>query len=350
MARVYPKEAMAVLVIACFLQYINIAFASQARLGGQRILCYDQKMVAPTCFHKILECPDECPEQRPKNFSHIACFVDCGANCRTSCRWRKPNCDEDGAICYEPRFIGGDGIMFYFHGNSNEDFCMISDRNLQINAHFIGRRPEGRTRDYTWVQSLGIMFGTHTFIVGATKVSKWDDNVDHLYFAFDGQAFTVTPEYLSLWKEPLSGLKVERTADTNIVIVSIPQMVELFVRAVPVTAEDNRVHNYQIPPNDAFSHLELQFKFFNFTYEVDGVLGQTYRPNFKNPVKVGVPMPIMGGENKYRTSSLLAADCRYCIFSPHSPSITQAFSVKDTGLDCTSKFGKAHGTGLACRR
>lgn len=32
-------------------------------------------------------------------------FLDC-----------KPNCNAPGSGCYDPRFIGGDGRVFYFHG------------------------------------------------------------------------------------------------------------------------------------------------------------------------------------------------------------------------------------------
>ncbi|MFS7987748.1 hypothetical protein Hanom_Chr11g01026571 [Helianthus anomalus] len=99
---------------------------------------------------------------------------------------RKPNCNGPGAACYDPRFIGGDGIVFYFHGKSNEHFTLISDSDLQINARFIGLRPKGRTRDYTWIQALGIKFGYHNFTLEATKAEKWDDNVDHLKLTHDG--------------------------------------------------------------------------------------------------------------------------------------------------------------------
>ncbi|CAL9017317.1 unnamed protein product [Prunus brigantina] len=54
---------------------------------------------------------------------------------------RKPNCNSPGSACYDPRFIGGDGIVFYFHGKSNQQFSLVSDRNLQINGRFSGHRP-----------------------------------------------------------------------------------------------------------------------------------------------------------------------------------------------------------------
>ncbi|KAH0993973.1 hypothetical protein GBA52_005456 [Prunus armeniaca] len=93
---------------------------------------------------------------------------------------RKPNCNSPGSACYDPRFIGGDGIVFYFHGKNNQQFSLVSDRNLQINGRFSGHRPADRTRDYTWIQALGMLFSSHSFSVEATKVGTWDNQIDHL--------------------------------------------------------------------------------------------------------------------------------------------------------------------------
>ncbi|KAI9195849.1 hypothetical protein LWI28_018700 [Acer negundo] len=94
------------------------------------------------------------------------------ANGLSSAKGRKPNCDGYGSLCYDPRFVGGDGVMFYFHGAKGGNFAIVSDDNLQINAHFIGTRPQGRTRDYTWVQALAVMFDSHTLVISANRVSN----------------------------------------------------------------------------------------------------------------------------------------------------------------------------------
>ena len=63
------------------------------------------------------------------------------------------------------------------------------------------------------------------------------------------------------------------------------------VNEVPVTIQDDKIHNYRVPANDCFVHLEVQFKFFHLSSKV-GVLGRTYRPDFQNPEKPGVAMPM----------------------------------------------------------
>ena len=116
---------------------------------------------------------------------------------------------------------------------------------------------------------------------------------------------------------------VERTDDTNNVRVTVDGLLEMDVRVAPIGAEENRVHNYQLPADDAFAHLETQFRFKNLTEKVEGVLGQTYRPGYVSPVKRGVPMPVMGGEDKYRTPSLLSPLCKLCRFLPAAKDVAE---------------------------
>jgi hypothetical protein len=42
-----------------------------------------------------------------------------------------------GTSCGDPRFTGGDGNTFYFHGKKDDNFCIVTDVGLHINAHFI---------------------------------------------------------------------------------------------------------------------------------------------------------------------------------------------------------------------
>ncbi|XP_039159582.1 uncharacterized protein LOC120289119 [Eucalyptus grandis] len=76
------------------------------------------------CYGILHTCPAACPR---------LCEVDCRL-CKPYCA-----CDRPGAVCQDPRFIGGDGVMFYFHGKKDKDFCLVSDPSIHINAHFIGK-------------------------------------------------------------------------------------------------------------------------------------------------------------------------------------------------------------------
>ncbi|CAI0376092.1 unnamed protein product [Linum tenue] len=281
-------------------------------------------------------------------------YVDCPAECASTTTpnakgKRKPNCDAPGSACYDPRFVGGDGRVFYFHGKTNEVFTLVSDPNFQINGRFIGHRPAGRPRDFTWIQSLGVLFNTHKFTLEATKAATWDSEADHLKFAYNGQDISITEGSLSSWYSQDKDIKVERVSSKNSVIISIRDKAEILVNVVPVTKEDDRVHKYNVPQHDCFVHLEVQFRFYKLSPRVEGVLGRTYQPDFENTVaRPGVAMPVMGGEDKYRTSDLVSAECGACIFSEAEELKKQGNVVDFPTLDCTR--GAAAGYGIVCRK
>ncbi|XP_010539253.1 PREDICTED: uncharacterized protein LOC104813395 [Tarenaya hassleriana] len=333
-----PKTSLLLMFLAvasCFLQ---------AKAAG--VYCNNPYS---RCYQRYVECPEECPSTTDMNSKNKVCYVNCDSPvCKSHCRMRKPNCNSPGSACYDPRFIGGDQVVFYFHGKSNEHFSLVSDSDLQINARFIGHRPAGRARDFTWIQALGILFNSHKFSLEATKTATWDNDLDHLKFSFDGQDLAVQEETLSTWYSPDKDIKLERVAKRNSVIVTIKDKAEIMVNVVPVTKEDDRIHSYKVPEDDCFAHLEVQFRFFNLSPDVDGVLGRTYRPNFKNPAKPGVAMPVVGGEDSFRTSSLLSKDCKTCIFSgtPASGGVIKSETEYGT-LDCTRGFS---GNGIVCKK
>jgi hypothetical protein len=176
----------------------------------------------------------------------------------------KPNCEAPGSACYDPCFIGGDGIVFYFHGKSNEQFSLVYDFDLQINSRFIGHRPAGRPRDFTWIQALGILYNSQTFSLEATKAATWDSEVDHLKLTYNGQDLVIPEGSFSTWYSPEKDLKVERVSSKNSAIITFEDRANILVNVVPVTEEDDKIHKYQVPANDCFVHLEVNLS--SFTY------------------------------------------------------------------------------------
>ncbi|KAL5711437.1 hypothetical protein ACHQM5_021893 [Ranunculus cassubicifolius] len=276
--------------------------------------------------NRILTCPIQCPLRKPSLGNVRGCFINCGVKCEDTCRSRVPGCDDVGSVCYDPRFIGGDGRLFYFYGSKGGDIALFSDDNLHINAHFIGTRPEGRTRDFTWVQALSVMFDTHTLVVSAKKVSEWHESVDALVISYDGEIVDVPMEGDAEWHASTNNGReviIERTNSTNSVKISITDLLEVNVKVRAIGSDENRVHKYQLPEDDVFAHLETAFRFVGLTDHAEGVLGKTYRADYVSPVKTGVDMPIMGGEDKYRAPSLLSPMCKLCRFKGHQSAITQ---------------------------
>ncbi|KAL7148134.1 hypothetical protein ABFS83_06G157100 [Erythranthe nasuta] len=280
------------------------------------------------------------------------CPLECPQTCLMDCIFCKPVCvcNIPGAFCQDPRFVGGDGITFYFHGKKNQDFCLVSDSNLHINAHFIGKRNPNLKRDFTWVQSMGIMFDNHKMLIAAKTTSTWDDNIDRLSISFDNDLISLPTKVGSKWdsKDNINNrVTISRTSDTNGVIVEVGGNFRVTVNVVPITKEESKVHGYGITEDDCFAHLEVAFKFYNLSDAVDGVLGQTYRRNYESKINVNTPMPVMGGAHKYRTSGIFATNCmvsRFGKISTQKEIVAQKMGLE--GLKCTSGM---QGKGLVCK-
>ena len=98
-------------------------------------------------------------------------------------------------------------------------------------------------------------------------------------------------------------------------MISVEEIAEVSINVVPVTKEDGEVHKYGIPSGDCFTHLEVQFRFFKLSSEVEVILSRTYCTGYENPAKRWVEMPVVGGEDKYQTrpSSRQTARCGYSL-------------------------------------
>ncbi|KAL6640797.1 hypothetical protein ACP70R_021920 [Stipagrostis hirtigluma subsp. patula] len=149
--------------------------------------------------------------------------------------------------------------MFYFHGRRDADFCVISDRDLHINAHFIGKRRGGGV-GASWT-SAAVPALSVTRTTAANAVAR-------------GQARRRPPLY-----------------------VIIDGRFSVMATAMPITAEESRAHRYGVTPDDCLAHLDLAFKFDALTGDMHGVVGQTYRPDYVNRFDVKASMPTMGDEH-----------------------------------------------------
>ncbi|CAD6234591.1 unnamed protein product [Miscanthus lutarioriparius] len=275
------------------------------RFGHKRdyqAACSDEG--GPACY---VGCPKECPNK---------CLVFC-SYCLSFCM-----CDIfPGTSCGDPRFTGGDGNTFYFHGKKDQDFCIVSDADLHINAHFIGNHNPALNRDFTWVQALGVTFGddNHRLYVGARRAVEWDEEEDHIQVTFDGEPVDVDAVKNARWaSKAVPGLSVTRMDTVNTVMVELDGVFAISANAVPITDRDDRIHKYGKTGGDSLVHLDLGFQFRNLTKDVDGVLGQTYRPGYVSRLDIGAKMPVMGGAPKYLSAGLFSTDCAVSRFHHRS--------------------------------
>jgi Root cap len=254
-------------------------------------------------------------------------------------------CDKPGA-CGDPRFIGGDGNSFYFHGRKDHDFCIVSDSDLHINAHFIGKRNPSNTRDFTWIQAIAVLFDEHRLYIGARKTVTWDDESDHLDISFDGEHVYLLEVDDAEWKSLyVPTLKISRTKTVNTVMIELKGRFKIIANVVPITQEDSRIHNYGVTADDCLAHLDLAFKFDVLTSDVHGVVGQTYRPDYVNRFDVRTKMPVLGGASNYSASGLFSTDCVVARFHRGVKATQLMSDLAD--IKCASGMD---GPGVVCKK
>lgn len=204
-------------------------------------------------------------------------------------------------------------------------------------------------RDFTWVQSLGILFDDNQIFIGARKTATWNNEIDRLDLAFNGQPISLSEGEGSKW-EPISapgstGVSITRSRDTNAVVIEAEGNFQIKATVVPITQKESRIHKYGITEEDCFAHLDLSFKFYSLTGSVNGVLGQTYAEKYVSRVKMGVAVPVLGGDREFSSSDLFKTDCAVARFSGISSSALNNFEYAK--LKCVSGL---NGRGVVCRR
>ena len=149
------------------------------------------------------------------------------------------------------RFIGGVAgsrrrqHVLLPHGRRDRDFCLLSDANLRINAHFIGSHVPGLKRDPTWVQAIAVQFWGHRLYVGVLRTAVCDNEADRLAIVLDGEPVQVQGVVDAKWEAPASAapsLSVARTRAANGVVVELAGAFRITANAVPITEEDSRAH------------------------------------------------------------------------------------------------------------
>ncbi|KAF8396437.1 hypothetical protein HHK36_018056 [Tetracentron sinense] len=317
---------------ACFLVLFFLVVLTEAASpeaeSSKKAKCKVEKY--KHCYNSEHVCPKVCPGGD--------CVVDC-KSCKPICK-----CDIPGAVCQDPRFIGGDGITFYFHGKKDREFCLVSDSNLHINAHFIGRRNQNMKRDFTWIQSIGVLFDSHRLYVGAQKTVTWDNSIDRLALTFDGEPIFLPHGEGSKWQSKIApSVSITRSGNTNGIIIEVSGNFKITATVVPITEEESRVHNYGITKEDCFAHLELGFKFYSLSEDVNGVLGQTYKRDYTSRVNVSAAMPVMGGVREFSSTGLFSADCSVARFGQGGLSASHEYA----NMECGSGF---NGNGIVCKK
>ncbi|KAL4301885.1 hypothetical protein GQ457_10G020630 [Hibiscus cannabinus] len=168
------------------------------------------------------------------------------------------------------------------------------------------------------MKSLNIPRGVHRVLF---KTLNTDRRLMHkTEFASDFTGFTKDG---AQWQSAMA-TKAKRRATT----FEAEGKFKITAKVVPITEEDSRIHNYGITKEDCFAHLDLGFKFYSLSDQVNGVLGQTYKPGYVSHLNIGAKMPVMGGGRDFHSSNPFAPDCAVARFT----GISEDHSFEASGM------------------
>ncbi|GJP32902.1 hypothetical protein CLOM_g17487 [Closterium sp. NIES-68] len=258
----------------------------------------------------------------------------------------------------DPHFVGADSSRFDFSGRPGEDYALISDAHVAVQAHFDGRwgKWEGRNKALTWMRQISILWGHHTIVFEARTGWAADYRTGYL------QRLVVDSEEVKLGV-PGSHLESASFFDGQ---------VDIKWAAAKKVLGDDLVDEYEVrigdilalrltlrpeiamlrTEDDGLVHFTVDVMSAKLSPNVHGVLGQTYRPDFagrlgkqklvyselfKTYVVPGDNAEgfIDGTVDDYKCSDLTHSDCTFCRF------------VRAEGLDDETALAVEMATGVS---
>eukprot|EP00899_Mesostigma_viride_P021924 jgi/Mesvir1/29733/Mv25440-RA.1 len=200
----------------------------------------------------------------------------------------------------DPHFTTARGDKFDFNGEAGRSYCIVSDRQLQVNARFMGAAGGDKlgggtsaavpqdTR--TWMDQVAIMAGSDRVLVDATMS--------------ESEAFATSFGNVLVNGERLLGVETIHTLPSGITVsrkrtrvsISIPEVAVVKVEVV-------RAGFWESSSGPGKHFLNLQMAQFKPTGDVHGVLGQSFASDGEEA--------LVGTALDYVTSNILATDCRF---------------------------------------
>ncbi|CAI5976266.1 unnamed protein product [Closterium sp. NIES-64] len=245
----------------------------------------------------------------------------------------------------DPHFLGAHGTRFEFNGSPDKSFCLLTEKDVQVNMKMHGyydKRTVGASvlvngmAVRTWIRELAVIWRAvtggeeHKLLMVARKgkdQEREDGFVDRI--ELDGQV--IPKMQVGETKNLAGGLAITFTGyaksgpfDVDEYNINVEGRISLNVRA-------RIAHPLLQTDEDAETHLNVQFQGVTPTETIHGVMGQTYRSGrgqraldysalaqlLHHPVAAdGVTgKGFLDGEpSDYETSSVLAPDCKYTTY------------------------------------
>lgn len=280
-----------------------------------------------------------------------------GGLCLTYSANRKPFCNssmlvktkaaakcQNSSLGGDPHLVGAHGAKFDFSGMPGKSYCLLSDKQLNINMRMTGyldERKESATvfKDgkavRSWIRELGInwkvdAWDAHELRIVARSGSKVEHGQGYLSFMEYGDevlpAMTVGQELTREGGLSVRYVAVEKSGpmDVDYYRVKIQGLLDMDVRL-------RVAHPLLRTAEDAEAHIGLGINYINHSPSIHGVLGQTYREGREvravefQKLTEALHRPVGadseegqgfldGKPEYYQTSSVMTPDCKFSAY------------------------------------
>ncbi|CAL5388642.1 unnamed protein product [Camellia sinensis] len=113
--------------------------------------------------------------------------------------------------------------------------------------------------------------GSKTQIIAAQKTLIWDNSVNRLSLSFDGKPVLLSAISGTTWlPAAVFGVSITKSRNANSVVIEVEGNFKIEANVVPITEKDSRVHNYGVTEEDCFAHLDLRFKYYSLSGDING--------------------------------------------------------------------------------
>ncbi|CAI5514792.1 unnamed protein product [Closterium sp. Naga37s-1] len=242
----------------------------------------------------------------------------------------------DGNVTGDPHFVGADKSRFDFSGQPSENFALISDAHIAVNAYFGGRVEKEwmgqKNKVMTWMRNIAILWGHHSVVFEARPGADSEYGAGYLKAIYvDGEktslSFPGEKMYLFDGSVELKWVDARKKVGDDLVDIYEISVAEIITLRLILRPEIKLMRT----KNDGLVHFTIEVVSAQLSANVHGVLGQTYRPDFAGRLEKQtlvwsklLKAYVVPGDNAegfidgtwedYKTSELMRSDCNYCRF------------------------------------
>lgn len=336
--------------------YLRDDIPDDTKVANSTFIRVTQRRNFTTCCRKCKKASYGCKFFQFLNLGSYGglCFIYTG---------KKPFCNDSmlvkskaGAKCQnssiqdDPHLTGAHGTKYDFSGTPGKSYCLISDKELNVNMKMTGYL-DNRTESATLITKEGKAVRTWVRELGITwKVDKWESHSLRMVARSGsrverGEGYMAFIQYNDdeILPKLNIGEKITREGELTVTFVAVEKKGPYDVDYYRVTIGDlldmdvrvRVAHPLLRTPDDAEAHISMGFNYIKNTPKIHGVLGQTYRAGRESRAiefqkltsllhhNVGADTEegkgfLDGSAEDYVTTSVMAPDCKYSAYQGYA--------------------------------